>query len=82
VSTSPARAPKPNKNQRADEGANVNASADAPPLFRRASQNLAAAAMLLRSCPEPATSEERHVRQQLKTLLEAAAMQQAESSVS
>jgi hypothetical protein len=38
--------------------------------------------MLLRSCPEPATSEERRVRQQLKTLLEAAAAQQAESSAS
>jgi hypothetical protein len=36
----------------------ANADADASPLFRRASQNLAAAAMLLRGCPEPATSEE------------------------
>jgi hypothetical protein len=49
------RALEPNNDQRANEGANVNAGADA---FRRASQNLAAAAMLLRSCPEPATSEE------------------------
>jgi hypothetical protein len=32
---------------------------DALPLFRRASQNLTAAAMLLRGCPEAATSEER-----------------------
>jgi hypothetical protein len=61
---------------------NVNAGVDAPPLFWRASQNLAAAAMLLRSCPEPATSEERRVCQQLKTLLEAAAAQQTESSAS
>jgi hypothetical protein len=38
--------------------------------------------MLLHSCPEPATSEERQVRQQLKTLLEAAAAQQAESPTS
>jgi hypothetical protein len=38
--------------------------------------------MLLRSCPEPATSEERRVRQQLKTLLESAVAQQAESSAS
>jgi hypothetical protein len=38
--------------------------------------------MLLRGCPEPATSEERRVREQLKALLEAAAAQQAESSTS
>jgi hypothetical protein len=36
--------------------------------------------MLLRDCPEAATSEERRVRQQLKVLLEAVAAQQAESS--
>jgi hypothetical protein len=80
VPTPPARAPEPNNDQRADEGGNVNIGADALSLFRRASQNLAAAAMLLRSCPEPATSEERRVHQQLKTLLEAAAAQQTESS--
>jgi hypothetical protein len=72
--TPPAPAPEPNNDQRADEGANINAGADAPPLFRRASQNLAAAAMLLRSCLEPVTSKERRVRQQLKMLLEAAAV--------
>jgi hypothetical protein len=38
--------------------------------------------MLLRGCPEVATSEERRVPQQLKVLLEAAAAQQAESSAS
>jgi hypothetical protein len=38
--------------------------------------------MLLLGCPEPATSEERRVRQQLKALLETAAAQQAESSAS
>jgi hypothetical protein len=59
--TPPARAPEPNNDQRANEGTNVNTSDDAPSLFRRASQNLAAVAMLLRSCPEPATSEERRV---------------------
>jgi hypothetical protein len=37
-------------------------------------------AMLQRGCPEPATSEEWRVRQQLKALLEVAAAQQAESS--
>jgi hypothetical protein len=86
-----ARAPRPpprgathDNNRRANEGANVDANtdADAPLLFRWASQNLAAAAMLLRGCPEAATSEERRVREQLKALLEAAAAQQAESSAS
>jgi hypothetical protein len=60
----------------------TNTDGDAPPLFRRASQNLTAAAMLLRSCPKAATSEERRVRQQLMVLLEAATAQQAESSAS
>jgi hypothetical protein len=56
-------------------GANVDANidTDALPLFRHASQNLTAAAMLLRGCPEPATSEERRVRHQLKALLQTAA---------
>jgi hypothetical protein len=36
--------------------------------------------MLLRGCPEAATSEERRVHQQLKALLEAATAQQAESA--
>jgi hypothetical protein len=78
------RVPEPGNNRRANGGANVdmNADADAPPLFRWASQNLAAVAMLLRGCPEPATSEERRVRQQLKALFEATAAQQAESSAS
>jgi hypothetical protein len=71
-------------NRRPNVGLNVNANTDAdtPPLFRRASQNLTAAAMLLRGCPKPATSEERWVCQQLKVLLEDAATQQAESSAS
>jgi hypothetical protein len=82
--TPPARGPACDNNRRTKEGANVNTNADvdAPPLFRRASQNLAAAAMLLHGCLEAATSEECRVRQQLKALLEAAAAQQAESSAS
>jgi hypothetical protein len=75
VPTPPARAPEPNNDQRTNEGANVKAGTDAPLLFQQASQNLAAAAMLLHSCPEPVTSEERRVREQLKALLEAAAAQ-------
>jgi hypothetical protein len=74
------RAPEPDNNRHANEG--VNANADAPPIFRWVSQNLAAAAMLLHGCPEPATSEERRVREQLKALLKAVAAQQAESSAS
>jgi hypothetical protein len=82
--TPPARGPARDNNRRANEGANVNANADAnaPSLFRQTSQNLDTAAMLLRGWPEPATSEERSVCQQLKALLEAAAAQQAESSTS
>jgi hypothetical protein len=38
--------------------------------------------MLLRGCPEAATTEEQRVRQQLKVLLEAAVVQQAESLAS
>jgi hypothetical protein len=80
----PARGPARDNNQRPNEGANVDTSVDAnaPPLFRRASQNLTAAAMLLHSCPEPATSKKRRVREQLKALLEAAVAQQAESLAS
>jgi hypothetical protein len=80
----PGRGPARDNNRRTNEGANIdaNADADAPLLFRRASQNLTAAAMLLRGCLKAATSEERRVHQQLKALLEAAAAQQAESSAS
>jgi hypothetical protein len=87
------RAPMPpacrlarDNNRPANEGtyidANTNADAYAPPLFWRGSQNLAAAAMLLLDCPEPATSEERLVHQQVKALPKAAEAQQAESSAS
>jgi hypothetical protein len=55
--TSPARGPARDNNPRANEGANVDANtdADAPPLFWRALQNLAAAAMLLRGCSDAST---------------------------
>jgi hypothetical protein len=80
--TLPARVPEPDNNRRANGGANANPDTDTPPLFRRVSQNLAAAAMLLRGCLEPVISEERRVRLQLKALLKAVAAQQAESSAS
>jgi hypothetical protein len=85
------RAPTPpacglarDNNRRANEGTNVDpyADADAPPLFRWVSQNLATAAILLRGCPEAVTFKERRVRQHLKALLKAVTAQQAESSPS
>ena len=53
-----------------------------PPRFARAGQNIAAAAALLQGLPAPATPEERKTQQEIKTLLERAAAQQAESSLS
>ena len=55
---------------------------DRPPIFNRASQNVAAAAMLVRAMPEPSTMEGRWVCGELWDLLETAAVQQAESSAS
>jgi hypothetical protein len=80
--TPPARGPARDNGRCANEGVNTDADTDAPPLFRQASQNLTAVAMLLRGYPEAVTSEERRVRQQLKALLKAAVAQQAESSAS
>ena len=51
-----------------------------PLVFNRASQNIAAAAMLVRAMPEPSTTEGRRVRGELRYLLETAVVQQAESS--
>jgi hypothetical protein len=53
-----------------------------PPAFNGASQNLAAAAMLLRTMPEPSTTEGRRIQGELKDLLENAAVRRAESSAS
>jgi hypothetical protein len=53
-----------------------------PPTFSRAGQNLAAAAMLLRTMPEPSTTEGRRIQGELKDLLENAAVRRAESSAS
>ena len=46
-----------------------------PPLFARASQNIAAAAMLLRGVPEPVEPQERAVYRNLRAMVEAAAIQ-------
>ncbi|XP_066394046.1 uncharacterized protein [Miscanthus floridulus] len=52
------------------------------PQFARAGQNIAAAAMLLRGVPEPVDPQERAVYQNLWVLVEAASVQQVESSAS
>jgi hypothetical protein len=53
-----------------------------PPAFSGAGQNLAAAAMLLRTMPEPSTIEGRCIQGELKGLLEDAVVRQAKSSAS
>ena len=52
------------------------------PHFARASQNIAAATALLHGLPEAATSEDRRAYREIRTLLERAAAQQAESLLS
>jgi hypothetical protein len=55
---------------------------DHPPLFTRASQNVAAVAILLRPMPEPSTPKGRQAHEELRALLECAGVQLAESSMS
>ena len=52
------------------------------PHFARASQNITAATALLHGLLEATTSEDRYARREIHTLLERAAVQQAESSLS
>ena len=52
------------------------------PQFARASQNIAAAAILLRDVPEPINPQEWTVYRNLRVLVEATAGKQAESSAS
>ena len=52
------------------------------PHFARVSQNIAAATALLHGLLEAATSEDRLARREFRMLLERAAAQQAESSLS
>jgi hypothetical protein len=59
-----------------------DARAGLPPAFSGAGQNLAAAAMLLRTMPEPSTTEGRRIQGELKDLLENATVRRAESSAS
>jgi len=53
-----------------------------PPQFARPSQNIAVAAMLLRVLSEPNDPRERAIHRNLRALVETAAIQQAECSVS
>jgi hypothetical protein len=59
-----------------------DARAGLPPAFSGVSQNLAAAAMLLRTMSEPSTTEGRRIQGELKDLLEDVAVRRAESSAS
>jgi hypothetical protein len=59
-----------------------DARARLPPASSGVSQNLAAAAMLLRTMPEPSTTEWRRIQGELKNLLEDVAVRRAESSAS
>ena len=61
---------------------NDDEGSEQPPNFNRASQNVTAAAMLVRTMPEPSTMEGRWVHGKLRDLLETATVQQAESSAS
>jgi hypothetical protein len=58
------------------------ARAGLPPAFSRVNQNLAAAAMLLRTMPEPSTTEGQRIQGELKGLLENVVVRRAKSSAS
>ena len=60
----------------------VDGGEESPPALNRASQKITVAAILLRAMPEPSTPEGRNLRKEAQALLEDAAVQQAESSVS
>jgi hypothetical protein len=57
-----------------------NAREALPPTVSGSGQDLAAAAMLLRTMPEPSTTEGRRIPGELKNLLEGATVRRAESS--
>jgi hypothetical protein len=59
-----------------------NARAALPPAVSGSGQYLAAAAMLLRTMPEPSTTEVRRIQGELKDLLKGVAVRRAESSAS
>jgi hypothetical protein len=59
-----------------------DARARLPPASSGVGQNLAAASILLRAMPEPSTTEGRRIQEELKNLLEDAAVRRAKSSTS
>jgi hypothetical protein len=61
---------------------NADFNVDNPDTSPRASQNLIAAATLLRATPAPSTPEARNLHREAQALIEQAAVQQAESSAS
>lgn len=63
-----------------DLGQRIETNTDGYPLFDLATQCVAAAALLTRQLPPSSTPEERRVQSGLKSLLERATVQQAESS--
>lgn len=79
-SLTPPRSPPPARVRARDVMRPTVTDKSGYPLFDRASQCVAAATLLARQLPEPATPEQQQVQQGLKTLLERAANQQAESS--
>jgi hypothetical protein len=68
--------------KQARERINVDFDIDNPNTPPRASQKLVAAATLLRAMPAPSTPEARNLNCEARALIEQAAVQQVESSVS
>jgi hypothetical protein len=68
--------------KQARERINVDFDVDNPNTPPRASQKLVAATTLLRAMPAPSTPEARNLHREAQALIEQAAVQQAESSVS
>jgi hypothetical protein len=68
--------------KQARERINTDFNVDDPNTPPRASQKLIAVAMLLRAMPAPSTPEARNLHREAQALIEQAAVQQAESSVS
>jgi hypothetical protein len=60
----------------------IEGQASKPLIFDRASQNVVIAAMLLHNMPEPSNPEAHRAHDEIRGLLETAAMKQAESSAS
>jgi hypothetical protein len=68
--------------KQAHERINADFNVDDPNTPSHASQKLIAAATLLRAMPAPSTPEARNLHREAQTLIEQAAVQQAESSAS